>query len=855
MSNLIKWIIRHLNDPRLIVWIANRGGLLHEKLACEIENQLDHIHHLELEGNVAELENIRNNSPNAIPCQMMRIVWGMILNGQLKSPERNLGLYTWKRRLDRDGLTASLRKELRELLSPKIAIQSLRFLGRESSKSQEITKLNEIFNWNLVLFAEGAREVLRDIVDNKWKAALPSLFEDFQILLLDALQLLQETGEADSKRDHSQLGLSSIIPHWQNRGSREWVALIELVRDSWLTINDKDLETAKGIALAWFKKPFPTFKRLAFYAAGQNECISSELWVQWLLKDSSCWLWSEETRREVLRLFVQQGTTLEVQNLALLESAILEGPPRQKFPDDIEPERWQLLLDDSIWLRLVKLRSSGITLGSAASEKLSLLTNKYPQRKLALDGSDEFPIWISGTGDPGFKDSREIEVIPRKRDEILAFLEKQHTAKTWCKFCKRHLMKALFALKELGEKGIWTTKRWSLALNAWSDTKRRAWWSWRYAATVMKDMPNDEFFEIIRDLSRWLLVVSKTLDRQELLFLNFCKRVLDSPISADTGMTQNGKPFDHSVIEAINHPVGDVTQALIKLWFSRKPNDNDQIPKDFEPFFTDLCDVRKDRFRHGRVILASWLITLFRVDRAWTEQNLLPLFDWSAYPSVAKYVWQGFFSSPRLYPPLMIAIKPQFVECTRHYHDLGEYRDHFAALLTHAALYRLDGYTNTDFRDAFRSLPQEGLEASARSLVQALASAGEQREEFWKNRIKPFWHDFWPKSVKFVTPHIVESLYRICIAAGPAFPMALKDFQDFLKTSDSANLVVLELKETDLCSKFPDEALLMLSLAIDEKHRPIRDLRDCLNLIAKAAPNIQQSEEFLKLDAIIRKLA
>jgi hypothetical protein len=37
--------------------------------------------------------------------------------------------------------------------------------------------------------------------------------------------------------------------------------------------------------------------------------------------------------------------------------------------------------------------------------------------------------------------------------------------------------------------------------------------------------------------------------------------------------------------------------------------------------FSAICDVEVDRFRHGRVLLASRLIALYRVDRAWTERR------------------------------------------------------------------------------------------------------------------------------------------------------------------------------------------------------------------------------------------
>jgi hypothetical protein len=242
------------------------------------------------------------------------------------------------------------------------------------------------------------------------------------------------------------------------------------------------------------------------------------------------------------------------------------------------------------------------------------------------------------------------------------------------------------------------------------------------------------------------------------LFFKLCKRVLDLPISAETGMTRNGIPLNQPVTEAINHPVGDVTQALMNVWFSRIPNDNDRLPQDIEPLFTSLCDIRIDRFCHGRVLLASRLIALFRVDPEWTERNLLQLFDWIAYPSEAKGVWEGFLWSPRPYPPLMVAIKSQFLECTRHYDELGQHREQFAGFLTFAALQPTDGFTYEEFRVAFDSLPKEGLEACARVLVQALDSAADQREENWKNRVQPFWHYVWPKSHELVTPQIVESL-------------------------------------------------------------------------------------------------
>jgi len=117
-------------------------------------------------------------------------------------------------------------------------------------------------------------------------------------------------------------------------------------------------ERARRIALGWFDMPYPTFKRLALFAASQDDSIDCVQWVEWLVVDDAWWLWSVDTQRETMRLLVQQGAKLSPSTRATLEAAILAGPPRRMFRDDLEPERWQFRADRSIWLHLSKLRNS-----------------------------------------------------------------------------------------------------------------------------------------------------------------------------------------------------------------------------------------------------------------------------------------------------------------------------------------------------------------------------------------------------------------------------------------------------------------------------------------------------------------
>jgi hypothetical protein len=246
------------------------------------------------------------------------------------------------------------------------------------------------------------------------------------------------------------------------------------------------------------------------------------------------------------------------------------------------------------------------------------------------------------------------------------------------------------------------------------------------------------------------------------------------------------------------------------------------------------------------------LIALFRVDRPWTERHLLPLFNWDN-PIEAKAVWEGFLWSPRLYQPLLIAFKPQFLECANHYADLGEHARQFAAFLTYAALEPTEGYTANEFRTAIGALPQEGLEESAQAISQALEGTGDQREDYWKNRIQPFWHDIWPKIRTLATPRIAEDLARIVVAARSEFPAALATVADWLQPIEHPHYVLHLLDESSLCQRFPADALRLLNLVIHDQLWIFGELGKCLDQISKADSSLTAQPTYQRLLQHARK--
>lgn len=274
---------------------------------------------------------------------------------------------------------------------------------------------------------------------------------------------------------------------------------------------------------------------------------------------------------------------------------------------------------------------------------------------------------MTGSGDPDYKRETILDRAPAKADELVLWLKKSPPERpffhedTWRDTCRKHLLNSLCALQQLAKEGVWPEHRWREALQVWGEVGR-ARRSWHHAAALFETMPNDVLLALARQVSWWLQEVSNTTVTDSDRLIRLCQRVLTLDIEPGSGIQRNGQPVDQPVTEAINHPVGHVTQALLNLWFQSELNDNDGLPEDLKGVLTVLCDTEVHRYRHGRVILSAHLISLFRVDRDWTERHLLPLFDWEQGALEARAAWEGFLWSPRLYLPLLKALKSALLQ-------------------------------------------------------------------------------------------------------------------------------------------------------------------------------------------------
>ncbi|MEA5105644.1 anti-phage defense-associated sirtuin Dsr1 [Pantoea sp. S18] len=859
MLHLARWLLRYLDDPKLLVSFAKGGTRLHPSFRNMIAEKIALYARLDREGKTSELDAIRENSPTAIPGPQMQVLWQLFLSSRVQPSYMNGDIISWKRRLGSGQLSPTLRFELRELLAPHIRLTEPYDISSLYGDSTDNTPptMKQLVQWDLVLSLSHARSMLNPASDKHLRQVLPALFDDFQLLLRDALDLLKMMSEEADDSDHSHWYQPSISHHPQNRGHRDWTLLIELLRDAWLAILNTERIRATQAAIGWYQLPYPLFKRLALFAASQDDDIHGKTWVSWLTDDGAHWLWSVETAREVYRLLVLRGNNLHKGAQQQLEDAILAGPPLPRYGSFETDEQRQGYLSNKIWRALAKLESSGLQLGEAASSRLQAISAKYPKLKLASDERDEFSMWTGAVGDSEFEARYSNNRAPKQLMALIKWLRKDPRKQWtpgddgWREVCRSHFDVSLEALWHLSENGFWPEQRWREALQTWSQDDMPLK-SWDAAAPLIKDMSESLLHALSHTFGWWLESCSKVLSTHQDIFKSLCSRMLAISFEVKSGTLVNGKPIDNPVSEAINHPVGYVTQALMNHLFSNDMKDNDLLPAWAETSFTTLCDAQTLRFRHGRVILAANVIALLRIDPVWTTINLLPLFNWSNAEE-ARSVWAGFLWSPRLYKPLFDLFRQDFLRTVVHLDMLGEHQNQYISVLTYVALDMAKDFTDAELRDAFNALSNEELETVLQALTQALDAAGEQREAYWRNRIEPFWNNLWPKSKDRITPRISELLVQMILSAGDAFPSGYRLVKGWVRPVEFLHYLLNEMERSGVCSAFPQESLDLLAALVTDQPFPPEQLQTGLREIIASDPSLERNPQYARLNTYLRR--
>jgi len=382
MFALACWLLKHLEAPELLSWIVKNGGGLHPTFRSLIR---------------AEIE----RKPLSPPLQT---IWSILSSDLVdSSPGSQVGLYHFADHARSFGWTAVVRHEFLELFKPLVSFREpFSSLVREELGDADSgpKRVRHYLNGEVTLPAGSRPETaLQGIAQTPgYRQALADMLPDFTGHLRKAMELKALLEDATGTSDLSYLDRPSISDHSQNQEFHDWTTLITLCRDAWVEVDAAGGAGALNEVERWKQIGFPLFRRLAFFAAAHSSTFTDAQRIELLLGDNVWWLWSVETQREVFRLIARLAPQATATNSDAFYRAILAGPPREMFRDDLEPGSWDFLVAHTVWLRLAKLRQGGALLSEAASQRLQNLEQEHQDWKLEAGERDEFPSWMGSSG-------------------------------------------------------------------------------------------------------------------------------------------------------------------------------------------------------------------------------------------------------------------------------------------------------------------------------------------------------------------------------------------------------------------------------------------------------------------------
>ena len=127
----------------------------------------------------------------------------------------------------------------------------------------------------------------------------------------------------------------------------------------------------------------------------------------------------------------------------------------------------------------------------------------------------------------------------------------------WSDRCKDDFTTAITALVHLSQSGVWPEQRWRTALQVWSDPAFILR-SWDELKAILGNAPERFIASIAHQIGWWLEALGKVIVNGEIEFFALVRRVL---VTQTTAEFEGG---DDPIFKAINHPIGQTTNAVFR---------------------------------------------------------------------------------------------------------------------------------------------------------------------------------------------------------------------------------------------------------------------------------------------------
>lgn len=799
--SLCLWLACQIGEPNFLRWVLEHGALLHPELGWLIAQQL---------GLRAAL----------IP-HGLRVCWEILTSQRYREARSYPRLGGVSLRADAALESQGVRDWVLQMLRPvPVLTPAMQLPDLGSRESFDPARVRDLVSFDVTFAGEHVATTLRLELQRHpgYSGFVGSVAHELTSLLKDCMDWFCQAEAAAPDYDPTYLYRPSVAKHPRNHDVYEWTCLIELVGDSVIALSAEDLGAARALVGRWMRLRYPVFERLVLYAGTERRDLSSP--AATVLSRNGRWaLWSICTEHEAVDFLRHAPSHLPRRRVEVLERAILDGPPRRLYRDDLPQDELESVTGHSTWLRLDALQAGGMTLTPRARRVLRGLAAEHGRGPAARES---FPVRISPArwANEG-AEADKLLALPWRDAFAKAFELAMKGGLTWtdCRtIALRHPGLAL-ALVDRLPPVIFVSNQVlqglidGLTAHTEARTLRRALsllharvlgWEGRVRVAVSGALAS-----VLRHSSEKLPACDKAGER-------LAGELWDMTWQAGLGVARPG--YGDSVSDAINHPAGRLAETILRRIRL------DMSPETAEPVVARLTAVAggpSAAHLLGRAVLATQLAFLYRFNPEFVLTCLVPRFSWDDQEE-AKGIWEGFLHSARITPDLIAALRPHFLHAPEHLSLLPKgLRRSYGELVGAVALYLPTALTREEFNLVLNHLDDEVRAAILYFFVQGLKTDTEHAESLWQEVMKPWLAACWPKDQALNGPNVSQEMCELALAGGSAFPDIVDVVSPFVACPGRPGFVIHTLdKESQLPEHHPQATTKLLLQVVPTEGDP-----------------------------------
>ena len=486
-----------------------------------------------------------------------------------------------------------------------------------------------------------------------WERCLKPNFQHIAHTLLERTTMrLEERHSArvawiprdNNMMDDDSFSRSAIEPHEQDKYPHRIDPLIDVARDclEWLAIHEP------VTAGAWYNRfinsDSPLLRRLAIHAINTRQDLCPDTKMAWLL--AQCNVNEEATHHEIFRMTAQVYPQASDQQRKELIQAVKKYQAleeKSSFNDELSTYHHFNCFD---WLHKADPNCSLI------KAELENALAKYP--KFTPREHSDFTSYCSGfkrVKSPWTAEELLAKPAPEWLPDLLLyqpescrfFEDRIEMLQTVCEAARSNTAWGLALADAMAEQSKWGSDLWAWVIIAWQkadldqDSTRR----------VLSHLSTSELHYNAQDIAgvlNRLIQNTDAADLQQWLDTLHTIAINIHPYAVAVEDESTEGPQDRDWLrEAINHPSGKLAEFWIysiARWYNQQAEPRQALSDEYRCALDTIIQDQGIPGKLGRTILAGRFHFLHRVDSAWAEQGLLPLFD--AEHEDFPCVWHGY---------------------------------------------------------------------------------------------------------------------------------------------------------------------------------------------------------------------